>query len=219
MISVLIADQQEIAREGIKAVLEAYPGFKLAGEIRQLNEIDISMEQLNVDVLIIDFIASERNSVALLRHIRHRYPKVGILVLTNDTDLTRARRAISSGVLGYLSKKAEPLSLATAIRLVAAGRPCIDSDIADHLVSEFCQSNCTGTLHRSLSAREFEVFLALARGETYPSIARSLDLSVKTVATHKSSIFVKLQVSTMSSLIQYAICNHLLPGYDGGWNS
>lgn len=210
MIRILIADRQEIACEGVKSILEGYGGFDITGHAGNPEEVAYMLRKFNIDVMIMDFFPSEGETLTLIRNMANNYPTVGILLLSAHADMQQVSRAISAGVRGYLSKATESLALAESVRRVAEGRPYVSDELAQYLMTRLYAQNETGG-HNSLSMREFDIFVRLAKGTTSALIASELGLSVKTVAAHKANILAKLGLANLARLIQYAIFHNLVP--------
>ena len=150
-----------------------------------------------------------RNGIELIRQIRTEAPKLPILVLTMYEEEQYAVRAIRAGALGYLTKESAGTQLVNAIRRVASWRPYISMEVAEQLALNMIAPE-NEQPHTLLSNREFEVFTMLAAGRTITEIAGQLHLSVKTISTHKTRILHKMQMSTLSAIVQYAIMHNLL---------
>lgn len=210
MIKVFLADQQEIVREGIKSILENNRDFDIVGEASSFEAVLLTINEHDIDVLVVDLACFQPDSTAALLKIIQVRPKLGVYVLTDDIDPVLARQAIAVGALGYSCKSIELPALVAGLRLVAAGRPSIDGKVAEHLATELSENKFGLGYEISLTQREYDVYIRLANGESYKKIACTLKVSPKTVAVHKSRIFAKLQIDCMSRLVQHAIHNELL---------
>lgn len=210
MFNVLLADRQEIAREGVKAMLEKHDDFRIVGEVTTAEGVLSTVSEGYVDLLVVDLACFEPDSIAALREIIERSPSLRVFVLTDDINPVLARRAIAAGALGYCSKGTEISTLATRFRLVACGRPSIEVGLAELLATELTSSKFGVSCEISLTSREYDVYLRLVNGESYMAIACALEVSAKTVATHKSRIFAKLRINCLSGLVLHAIQNDLL---------
>lgn len=188
-------------------MLEFGRDLEIVGDAGGVEEAFEVVRGVDADVLIIDLDSSQLDVAEVLRTFSQINAKLAVYILTGNLNFAVARRAISAGALGYSSKAISPAELIAGVRLVGAGRPSIGDDLALHLLAELCPKNSKCRSQGVLSPREYEIYLRLVKGFTYSSIAEDLGLSVKTIATHKSNILLKLRVDSMSSLIQHAIGN------------
>ncbi len=209
MIRIVIADDHTIMREGLKRIFEGVDDIRVAGEAVDGSSTLAKVKEGGFEVLLLDLSMPGRNGIELIRQIRLEAPKLPILVLTMYEEEQYAVRAIRAGALGYLTKESAGTQLVNAIRRVAAGRPYISMEVAEQLAMNMIAPE-NELPHSLLSNREFEVFTMLAAGRTITEIANQLHLSVKTISTHKTRILHKMQMSTLSEIVQYAIMHNLL---------
>jgi len=154
-----------------------------------------------------------RSGIDLIRQIKQEAPHLPILVLTMHDEGQYAVRALRAGAQGYLTKETAGTQLVVAIRKVASGRPYISVEMAEELAMKVMTRD-PKLPHERLTDREFEIFTLLVSGKSITEIAGALHLSVKTVSTHKTHILEKMEMSTMSDMIQYAVAHHLIPHFD-----
>lgn len=209
MIRIVIADGHALMREGLKLIL---------GDVRTVTvvaEAADGYEALNracagaVDVLVLELSMPGPGGIELIRQVKREAPLVTILVLTLHTVEKYAAAAFRAGALAFLNKSASSEQLVAAIHCVASGRPYINPAVVEQLVID-AQPRDPRLPHASLSDREREVFAYLLAGDSVKRIAASLDISIKTVSTHKSRMMEKMGVNTVSQLVQYAIEHRLL---------
>jgi DNA-binding NarL/FixJ family response regulator len=208
MIRLVIADDHTIVREGLKQLLASAGGFEVVGEARDGNEVMQRVRELDFDVLLLDLSMPGRSGLEVIRQARAERPKLRILVLSMHQEHQYAVRAIRSGASGYLTKEAAPALLANALRKVAAGGAYITPEVAE-LLALGAMPNVDAAPHTTLSDREFQVFRMLADGAGVSDIAERLNLSVKTISTHKARLMQKLGVATTTELLRYAIQHRL----------
>lgn len=209
MIRLLIADDHTIMREGLKRILEGIEDIQVIGEAVDGHDTLNKVRSESFDVLLLDLSMPGRSGVDLIHQIRDEFPKLPILILTMHEEDQYAVRAIRAGANGYLTKESAGTQLVSALRKVASGRPYISMEVAEQLALSAMPSN--GELsHSVLSDREFEVFCHLAKGKSITEIGDMLHLSVKTVSTHKTRIMQKMELQSLSELVQYAVAHHLL---------
>jgi len=209
MIRIVIADDHTIMREGLKRIFDGIDDISVVGEAIDSSSTLKKVKEGGFDVLLLDLSMPGRNGIELIRLIKQESPKLSILILTMFEEEQYAVRAIRAGALGYLTKESAETQLVNAIRRIASGRPYISAEVAEQLALNI-NSLESKPAHTLLSNREFEVFMLLASGKTITEIASKLHLSVKTISTHKVRILNKMQMNTLSEIVQYAIQHNLL---------
>lgn len=208
MIRIVIADDHTLVREGLKQVLSVAPDLAVVGEAHDGAEVMQRVREMDFDVLVLDLSMPGRSGIELIGLVRAEKPRLRILVLSMHEETQYAVRAIKSGASGYLTKDCASADLVSAIRKVASGGAFISAEVAEQLALS-AMPDSAGDPHDALSNREFEVFQLLVSGEAVSVIAEQLNLSVKTVSTHKARILQKLGLHTQTDMIRYAI-NHRL---------
>ncbi len=209
MIEVLIADDHAVVRAGLKQILSATPEIQVVAEAASGNDALVAIRARRFDVIVLDMSMPGRSGLELIRQIKEEQPQARILVLSMHQEEQYAVRALKSGASGYLNKDSAPDHLVGAIRKVASGGAFISPNIAEQL-AQGVMRNQDQPPHTLLSDREFEVFQRLAGGESVTTIADKLNLSVKTVSTHKSRIMQKMNMQSSTDLIRYALENGLI---------
>jgi len=211
MIRLVLADDHTIVRDGLKQILAAAGDFEVAGEARDGHEVMARVRALDFEVLVLDMSMPGKSGIELIKQVRGEKPKLRILVLSMHEERQYAVRAIRAGAAGYLTKESASALLVEAIRKVASGGAFISAEVAQELALG-AMPDAQGPLHSALSDREYEIFLMLARGRSVSDIAASLNISVKTVSTHKANILQKMNMETAGELIRYALTNGLVEG-------
>lgn len=209
MIRIVIADDHTIMREGLKRILDGADDIEVVGEAVDGFEVLSQIRKGGFDLLLLDLSMPGRSGVELIRQIKDEAPKLPILILTMHEEEQYAVRAIRAGARGYLTKESAGTQLVSAIRKVASGRPYISIEVAEQLAMDVMPAS-EDLPHKQLSDREFEVFGLLVNGKSITEIAEMLHLSVKTVSTHKTRILHKMNMSSLSELVQYAVAHRLL---------
>lgn len=212
MISVLLVDQHEVVRRGIKAILNSAPDIMVRAEAANIDDIGHLLGGESDDLLITEVAMVERGGIEVIRRTRRKYTNLKIMVLTSDRCVEVADRALKAGANGYITKDSSATQILDAIRGLARGGLPISGPIAEKLMLQFF-GDTRPDGHQALTSREMDVFLMIARGARCTEIARSLSLSVKTISTHKSRIMDKLRFSSNSELVQYAVAHKLIAGY------
>jgi len=204
MIRVLIADDHEIVRDGLKRILAATSDIEVAAEAASGDEALALVRANDYDVAMLDMSMPGLSGIDLIKRVKIERPKQRILVLSMHGEDQYAARALKAGASGYLNKDSASELLVGAIRKIAAGGVHIGEAAAASLVSS------EKLPHQRLSDREFEVLRLLVEGHSPTGIADRLHLSVKTVSTHKTRILEKLNLKSTADLVRYALENKLL---------
>jgi len=213
MIRIVVADDHTIVREGLKQLLSAAGDLVVVGEAQNGNEVLERVRSLDFDVLLLDMSMPGRSGIELIKQVRAEKPKLRVLVLSMHEEEQYAVRAIKAGAAGYLTKESATAQLVSAIRKVASGGAFITESVAQQLALG-AMPQTEGPLHGALSDREFQVFRELVSGKAVSDIAARLNLSVKTVSTHKARIMQKMNMSNPAELIRYAIHHRLVDDPD-----
>ena len=208
MIRVVIADDHQILREGLKQLLSSAGDLDVVGEARDGHEVLERIRALEFDVLLLDMSMPGKSGVELIKHVKTAKPKLRILVLSMHEEHQYAVRAIRAGASGYLTKESAAAQLVAAIRKVAGGGAFISAEVAERLALD-AMPHAEGPLHASLSDREYQVFQLLVAGVSVSDIALRLHLSAKTISTHKARLMEKLEIDNNADLVRYAVRHRL----------
>jgi DNA-binding NarL/FixJ family response regulator len=209
MIKVCIADDHALMREGLRHILSTEPDIDIIDEAKDGEQVIACARRERLDVVLLDLSMPGESGVDLICHLHRQHPGLAILVLTMYDEIQYAVSAIKAGARGFLTKGCDTGQLLDAVRLVHAGHRYISTAVAERLALDLPR-HAHHDRHRRLSQREFEVFSMLASGSSVSDIACSASLSVKTVSTHKMRLMQKLQIKTLSELVQYAVAFRLL---------
>jgi DNA-binding NarL/FixJ family response regulator len=193
---ILVADDSADFREGIAALLASVDGLELVGEAVDGQQAVDGALQLQPDVLLMDLHMPGRNGIEATRDIVSAAPHIAVLVLTMHEDDDSVFSAVRAGARGYLVKGARQAELLRALRTVADGGAVFGPAIARRMIGFFeaAASAASATPFPDLTMREREILDLVARGWSNQQIAAQLDLSIKTVRNHVSSVFTKIQV-------------------------
>ena len=205
MIRLVIADDHAIVREGLKRIVGDVADLQVVGEAADGTEVMQRVRELDFDVLVLDLSMPGRSGMELIKLVKSEKPKLRVLVLSMHQETQYAVRAIKSGASGYLTKESAPAQLEQAIRKIASGGAYISAEVAEQLALGAMPGAQSAAPHETLSDREFEVFRMLVAGVSVSDIAARLNLSVKTVSTHKANLMQKLGLSNQSELVRYAL--------------
>lgn len=208
-IRLLVADDHEIVRAGLKQFISDTDDIIVAGEACTGAETLQLIRTGDWDVVLLDISMPDKSGVDVLRQIRQEKPKLPILILSMFPEDQYAVNLLRAGASGYLTKDGPPERLIAAIRTVAQGRKYVSPSLAERLAADVA-GDSDKPLHASLSQREFQIFCKLAAGMPVSKIGEELFLSVKTVSTHRSRILEKMSMKCNADLTYYAIKNNLI---------
>ena len=209
MTRILIADDHQIVRAGLKTLLSGYKEFTVAGEAGSGAETVKMVRESEWDLVLLDITMPDMNGVDTLQQIRRSKPDLPVLILSMHPEDQYAINLLRAGANGYVCKECAPEQLIGAIRTVVAGRRYVSPALGDQLAGDL-SGDTQKALHTELSEREFQVFCKLAAGQAVSEIANELFLSVKTVSTYRSRILEKMGMKTNADLTYYAIKNGLI---------
>jgi two-component system, NarL family, response regulator NreC len=206
-IRVLLADDHDMVREAFAALLEM-DGFVIAGQARDGREALRLAGELSPEVVVLDVIMPELNGLDTARALLHRDPAAKIILVTQYAERDYVLEALTLGVRGYVLKSQAPPDLSRAIREVSRGSTYISPAISAMVVEAYRTKADAGA--EPLSLREREVLQLVAEGKTNKEIAQILDLSLKTVDSHRSRLMEKLNVRGTAGLVRYAVRRGLI---------
>jgi DNA-binding NarL/FixJ family response regulator len=209
VVRVLLVDDHPVVRKGMKAILDD----ELRGSVAvvEAGNGDDALAALadHIDVVVLDLSMPGRSGIDLLAEIKHRHPRLPVLIMSLHGEEQFALRALRAGASGYLTKAAAPQQLAAAVTKVAEGGRYISAALAERLAAEVA-GGASGVPHERLSDREFEVLRAIASGHTVSEIASTMKLSVKTVSTYRARLLEKMGMTSNAELTRYALENRLV---------
>lgn len=204
-IRVVIADDHAVVRDGLRALVDATPGLRVVGEAANGQEAWRRSCELRPDVLVLDLSMPVQSGNDAAARISRDCPDVRILALTMHEERGYVARLLRAGAAGYLLKRTASAELVRAIRIVADGGSYVDPSLAGELLAAPRRPARSDAGAEQLTGREREVLLFLARGYTNKEIAAALEISVKTVETHKANAMTKLGLRSRAALVRYAM--------------
>lgn len=204
MIRVLICDDHQIVRQGIKQMLADAGDMALAGEAASGPEAMALVRAGGIDVVLMDIAMPQRDGLEALKQLRAEFPKLPVLMLSTYPDRQYAVRSLKLGASGYLNKSVDSEQIIEAIRRVAQGRLFVTPHVAE-LLAGAVGGHGEAPLHERLSHREYQVFRLLSQGASVGEIAQQLSLSSNTVSTYRARILEKTGVRNDVELALYAV--------------
>lgn len=209
MIRVLVVDDHEIVREGLKHIMSGHDDIAVAGEASEGAQALRKVSQDEYDLVMLDISLPDMNGLDVLGYIKKQKPTLPVLILSIHPEEKYAVRALRAGASGYLTKESARHELVQAIREVTSGGKYVSSSLAQRLVKEL-EVEYQKPLHESLSDREYQVLCGIASGKTVNKIATEMFLSPSTISTYRSRVLKKLGLETNADLTRYALENDLL---------
>lgn len=206
---VLIADDHQIVREGLKHILSSASDIDEISEAENAHQLLDLIRTKNWDVIVLDISMPGTSGLDVLKEIKREYPKLPVLILSMHPESQYAVRVIKQGASGYLTKASAAGELIQAIRKVYQGGKYISTNVADKL-AEALDTGIEKVPHEMLSDREFQVFKSIATGMTVGEIAVELNLSVKTISTYRTKILDKMKLRNNADIMQYAVRYNLV---------
>lgn len=207
-ISIVIADDHTIVRQGLKKIILEEKGLKVIGEAKDGREAIAAVQDLKPDILIMDIAMPELNGIEATRQIKQTRPETKIIILSMHDHSRYVRELLGLGVSGYLLKNAASHDIVKAVISAAKGQTFLSPTISSKVIEDYVELNKKSLeeeLYNTLSNREREVFQMVVEGASTKKIAETLCVSPSTVKSHRSNIMEKLKMDNLSKLIQYAI--------------
>jgi DNA-binding NarL/FixJ family response regulator len=209
MIRTAIADAHPVIRSGVRWVLESANGFDVVGESCDGSSTIDLIRVADVDVITLGMSMPGIHGIELIKQIKSERPSLRILILSRYPEEAYAVGAFRAGASGYITKTASGADLLAAARKLASGGVYVGMKTADHL-AQTLMGNAPAFPHENLSARELDVFIRIASGETTAAIAHALSVSSKTISTHRTHIFEKTKLPHKAALVRYAVLHRLI---------
>ncbi|MBK7993170.1 MAG: response regulator transcription factor [Blastocatellia bacterium] len=207
---ILLADDHALVRSGIRALLEAQPDIEVVAEADDGREAIRLARDLYPDIAIIDIAMPELNGIDTLRQIFDVCPNIKVLACSMYSDLPYIVQSLRLGACGYLMKNSAKDDLIRAVQAAKAGKCFLSLDAATQLIEGFVRKVDSEDTKDSLTSREREILQLIAEGKSNKEIANKLNLSLKTIETHRTNLMRKLQVKEVTGLVQYAIRKGLI---------
>jgi DNA-binding NarL/FixJ family response regulator len=211
---ILIADDHDLMRRGVKALLQSHAGWEIVGEAHTGREAVSKAEELKPDVVILDISMPDLNGVDAAKRIRKASPDTEVLILSVHYSDQLIRDILEAGVRGYIVKSDSDRDLVIAVETLANQKPFFTPRATEVMLTNFnegkTKADLPETMRDRLTSREREIVQLLAEGKSSKEVASSLNISVKTAETHRANIMRKLQLHTVSELVRYAVRNQII---------
>lgn len=204
-IRILIADDHELVREGMRALLDVRPDMEVVGEAGDGEQAVRRTLLLKPDVILLDLVMPEKDGIAAIYDIKAQQPEARILVITSFSEDERVYQAVKAGALGYLLKDSSPQELVQAIHDVCEGKMSLHPDVALKLIHEMNRPSDLPPTEEPLTERELEVLKLVAQGWSNAEIAAELVITERTVGAHVSNILGKLHLANRTQAALYAL--------------
>ena len=207
-VSILLADDHTVMRNGLRLLLERQPHLEVIGEAADGRQAVALSESANPDVVVMDIAMPNLNGIEATRQIVNRNPRTAIAILSMHSDESYVIRALKAGARAYLLKDSAEADLLAAVRALTEGKSFFSPAISKILVEDYMrqlESRGAEDTYELLTTREREILQLLAEGRTNKEVANMLNLSLYTVETHRTHILQKLNLHSVPELILYAV--------------
>ena len=213
-LQILIADDHELVRKGLRTVLENHPGWKVCGEAINGRQAVELARQLGPDVIVLDVTMPELNGLEATRRILKAAPKAEVLILTMHESEKLVSEVLAAGARGYILKSDTSHLLVSAVESLAQHQVFFSGKVSEVVLRRYLKSveltNSATSQLEHLTAREREIVQLLAEGKTNKEVAIALGVSVKTVDAHRANVMHKLGLHSVTDLVRYAIRNQII---------
>jgi DNA-binding NarL/FixJ family response regulator len=202
-----VADDHAVLRDGLKALVNSQPDMEVVGEAHNGRMASEKTLELRPDVTIMDVSMPELNGIQATQIVKRECPETKVLALTAYKDKGYLDQLLKVGASGYVLKLSAAEELIQAIRAVAAGEVYLDREISNRITASYVrsQSHCASVRQKDLTNREEEVLRLIAQGYSNKEIGSQLNISVKTVESHKANLMEKLELTSRTEIVRYAV--------------
>ena len=207
-IKIILVDDHDIVRDGLKVLLMNLPDIKVIGEVSNGFELFNLLENTKPDIILMDIRLPKMSGILVTEKVKTEYPDIKVIMLTASLDDKSVSESFKAGALGYLPKNIKQIELIEAIREVNKGNRYLAKSTSNIVLDKYL--NRPEVLNKprglnELSGRELEIIQLFAEGYNYKEVADKLNISCNTVETHKKNIFEKLEINSIVELVKYAI--------------
>ena len=213
-VRILIADDHELIRKGLRTVLQSHPGWVVCGEAATGREAVERARELRPTIVIMDLTMPELNGLEATRQIRHSLPDTQVLILTVHHSEQLVHEVLGAGARGYLLKSDAGDAVSDAVDALSRGKPYFTPNVSDVLLASYLNPDRAGggraAATQALTPREHEIVHLIAEGKSSKEVAAVLGISEATAETHRANLMRKLDVHSVSEIVRYAIRNRLI---------
>ncbi|MGQ0762153.1 MAG: response regulator [Acidobacteriota bacterium] len=202
---ILLVDDHALVRAGIRAVIEGKPGLEVIAETGDGHEALRTIGELHPDLVLLDITMPSINGFEVLEQITKQFPQTRVIILTVHVGAEYAMRALRAGAAGYLPKSAATIELEDAISAVAQGGTYLSHEISQKTLFEYAKAQTPQDLLASLTTRQREILKLIAEGHSTKEIGSILNISVKTVESHRAKLVKNLDIHDVAGLVRFAI--------------
>jgi two-component system response regulator NreC len=204
---IFLADDHAVLRDGLKALVNAQADMEVVGEADNGRTAWLKVKELLPDVVVMDVSMPELNGVQATEILKRECPDVKVLALTAYKDKAYLDQLLKVGALGYVLKMSAAKELIEALRMVAAGNVYVDQEMTEKITEGYVRTQFLRgvTRQRDLTSREEQVIRLIAQGYSNKEIANQLEISVKTVESHKTNVMEKLELKSRTEIVRYAV--------------
>lgn len=211
-LKILIADDHDLVRKGLRMLIEERPGWNVCAEARSGREaVDLAVQH-HPDIVVVDISMPDLNGLEATRLIRKACPKAEVLVITHHDSDEMAAEVLDAGARGYVLKSDSDQDLVRAIEALSRHKPFFTSRITEMFLTNRADGvvDSTEAMRHRLTVREVEILQLLAEGKTAKEVASALGIATKTSDTHRTNIMRKLNLHSIAELVRYAIRNKIV---------
>ncbi len=215
-VRILLAEDHQIVRQGLRALLDVEPDFRVVGEAADGLEATQQAERLQPDVMVVDLMMPGMSGLEVTRHIVQRLPETCVVILSAFDNEAYVTEALGSGAAGYVLKKSSAADLVQAVRAVILGRRYLSPALSERAIEAYLRymQQARGEAldpYENLTPRERQVLHLAAEGCTNAQIAERLGIGVRTVESHRANMMRKLGLRSPTDMIRYAVQRGILP--------
>jgi DNA-binding NarL/FixJ family response regulator len=211
---ILVADDHNLVRRGVKALLEERPEWRICGEAATGREVIDKAARLKPDIIILDISLPDLNGLEAARRIRKESPSTEVLILSMHYSDQLIREIVDAGVRGFIVKSDSERDLVIAVETLARHKPFFTSYATEVILSKFNSGGSVTKVPKSigerLTSREREILQLIAEGKTSKEVASALSINIKTAETHRANIMRKLEIHSVTQLVHYAVRNQII---------
>jgi DNA-binding NarL/FixJ family response regulator len=210
MVRILLADDHDVVRRGLKVLLQERAGWEICGEaVTGRDAVDLARE-MRPDIAIVDLMMPDLNGLETTRQIRKVSDRTEVLIFTMHQNESLVHDVLEAGARGYLLKSDAERQIVTAVETLLRRQPYFSAQVSETVLEGFLRSSHpTAATAARLTPREREIIQLLAEGHRNKRIAQMLGISIKTVETHRTTLMRKIGVKSIVELVRYAVRNHL----------